>query len=236
MAIQLFSKSTANLVDTHQNLCVRAADMMRRAWSSYTSLLKRKPLATQMGTSVVTWSLGDIISQSITCDQIDFTRTAKTGAFAAMFIGPVGHGWYKLMDHFCITVWQMKQRSLALVATKVSLDMAIFSPFFYAMFFPFATIVRENGTMAEAKERLKTNFIPTLTVEIGAWTPIQTFTFYKVPVQHQLLFVNTLCLVDAAFISWAGTQDDWLATAKAAFYGLSSDEQTAVVDEDPVTK
>jgi hypothetical protein len=37
-----------------------------------------------------------------------------------------------------------------------------------------------------------------------------------VPLAHQLLAVNFMTLMDAAFMSWARTQDDWAAGAMAA--------------------
>jgi hypothetical protein len=39
---------------------------------------------------------------------------------------------------------------------------------------------------------------------------VQTANFSYVPVRHQLLAVNTFSLLDAAFISWVGNQQDWL--------------------------
>eukprot|EP00983_Pelagomonas_calceolata_P040777 1137770-Pelagomonas_calceolata.AAC.20 len=38
---------------------------------------------------------------------------------------------------------------------------------------------------------------------------VQTFNFVKVPVQHQLLAVNFMTLVDASFLSWARNQENW---------------------------
>ncbi len=35
----------------------------------------------------------------------------------------------------------------------------------------------------------------------------------QVPLQHQLLVVNTMTIADAAFMSWARNQEDWLGKA-----------------------
>jgi hypothetical protein len=43
----------------------------------------------------------------------------------------------------------------------------------------------------------------------------------QVPLAHQLLAVNFMTLLDAAFMSWARTQDNWSADFMAAV-GLSS--------------
>lgn len=45
--------------------------------------------------------------------------------------------------------------------------------------------------------------------------PHQTFNFIKVPLAHQLLAVNLMTLVDASFLSWARSQDDWCARSCA---------------------
>jgi hypothetical protein len=52
--------------------------------------------------------------------------------------------------------------------------------------------------------------VPTYAAELAFWPLVQTANFSYVPVRHQLLAVNTFSLLDAAFISWAGNQKDWL--------------------------
>lgn len=37
----------------------------------------------------------------------------------------------------------------------------------------------------------------------------QAFNFTRIPVEHQLLAVNCMTLLDASFLSWARNQDDW---------------------------
>jgi hypothetical protein len=45
-------------------------------------------------------------------------------------------------------------------------------------------------------------------------------------VRHQLLVVNTFSLLDAAFISWVGNQQDWWGTM-AGRLGLGGAQQQA---------
>jgi hypothetical protein len=58
------------------------------------------------------------------------------------------------------------------------------------------------------------DFIPTYAAELAFWPLVQTANFSYVPVRHQLLAVNTFSLLDAAFISWVGNQQDWLGKIK----------------------
>lgn len=56
---------------------------------------------------------------------------------------------------------------------------------------------------------LQVDFLSTYSAELVFWPAVQTLNFSKVPVRHQLLVVNTFSLLDAAFISWVGHQEDW---------------------------
>jgi hypothetical protein len=58
--------------------------------------------------------------------------------------------------------------------------------------------------------QFQVDFIPTYAAELAFWPLVQTANFSYVPVRHQLLAVNTFSLLDAAFISWVGNQQDWL--------------------------
>ena len=40
--------------------------------------------------------------------------------------------------------------------------------------------------------------------ELVLWPAFQAFNFWKVPVRHQLLAVNTACLLDATFLCCSG--------------------------------
>lgn len=56
---------------------------------------------------------------------------------------------------------------------------------------------------------LQVDFLPTYAAELAVWPLFQAVNFSQVPVRHQLLAVNTFSLLDAAFISWCGNQQDW---------------------------
>jgi protein Mpv17 len=58
------------------------------------------------------------------------------------------------------------------------------------------------------------DFWPTYAAELAVWPVVQAVNFSKVPVRHQLLVVNTFSLLDAAFISWVGHQQDWFTKIK----------------------
>lgn len=70
-----------------------------------------------------------------------------------------------------------------------------------AAFFTCLTLV-EGGGVADVKKKLRRDLLPTLAAEATVWPAVQTFNFWKVPVQYQLLLVNTVTIADAAFMSF----------------------------------
>lgn len=54
----------------------------------------------------------------------------------------------------------------------------------------------------DVKEKIQQDFLSTYVAELAIWPAYQTFNFAKVPVRHQLLFVNSGCLIDATFLCW----------------------------------
>ena len=140
----------------------------------------------------------------------DWRRAALTGAFGATFIGPIGHFWYLGIDKLC-TKW-FTPGSASFIATKVIGDTAAMGPFYVTFFFAFGTAAIDNGTWSDFTEKMRKDFVPTLAAEVMVWPVVQTFNFARVPVQHQLLVVNGMTIVDAAFISWARNREDWLGT------------------------
>eukprot|EP00798_Chlamydomonas_sp_ICE-L_P011152 gene11152-18773_t len=56
------------------------------------------------------------------------------------------------------------------------------------------------------KSKIEQDFVPTYMAELFIWPGFQTFNFTKVPLQHQLLAVNCMTLVDATFLAWARSQ------------------------------
>jgi hypothetical protein len=61
--------------------------------------------------------------------------------------------------------------------------------------------------MEDALEKIKADFVPTFGVELGVWPMVQTINFWKVPLQYQLLVVNGVTVLDAAFMSWVQHND-----------------------------
>lgn len=75
--------------------------------------------------------------------------------------------------------------------------------------------------------KIRRDFLSTYMAELAFWPAFQTLNFWKVPVRHQLLTVNTACLLDATFLCWCSPVSpfsrhdftlagDWLPAHKPA--------------------
>lgn len=140
---------------------------------------------------------------------IDQRRTLLTAVgFGAAFVGPVGEFWYSGLEKVCR--WLVPGGGGRFLATKVVLDSAVMGSVYVAAFFAFGSLVLEGSGVAGFVKKMQVDFIPTYAAELAFWPLVQTANFSYVPVRHQLLAVNMFSLLDAAFISWVGNQQDWL--------------------------
>jgi len=187
------------------------ARLIRRLWSAYdTELLRKYPLQTQICTSTVLWGLGDVLSQKIEGrPKWNPTQTAYAAAFGGALLGPLGHVWYGFLDQSVAKY--IARGTLPFILSKVAVDEAVFGPLHVLGFFTFMTKA-EGGSWKDVEEKIKRDFLSTYLAELAIWPAFQTFNFAKVPVRHQLLFVNSASLMDATFLCWVKNQDDWLAT------------------------
>lgn len=167
----------------------------------------------------------------------DFGRAALTAVFGGIMVGPVGHVWYANLDRIILAMRGMVVRGAvagaaatataataatttaltstpSFIAAKVLLDTAVMGPFYVAGYFTFGATVMDGGGWKEAKHKLESDFWPTLAAEVCFWPAVQGVNFWRTPVHHQLLVVNALTVADAAFMSWARAQDDWVAAVK----------------------
>ena len=135
----------------------------------------------------------------------DVRRGALVTAYGGLFVGPLGHGWYELLDKVARRYWA--PGSVRCIAAKIAADTICFGPVHVASFFGLMGLAAgESRTTVETRFREK--FWPTLLAESVAWPAVQAINFWRVPVQHQLLVVNVVSLADCTFLSWVKHQQD----------------------------
>jgi protein Mpv17 len=82
-------------------------------------------------------------------------------------------------------------------------------------FFAWGCALIDGSGLPEFKRKMRCDFAPTLAAEVSVWPLVQAVNFSVVPLKHQLLVINTFTIMDAAFMSWARGQQDWVAKVVA---------------------
>lgn len=186
-----------------------------RVWKAYEEQLEKRPYLVQSATSMALWAAGDMLAQKYGEHRktLDWHRTLATGCFGATLIGPVGHWWYTHLDIHCRRMF--RAGTPAFLGYKVAVDTCVLGPFYVWAFFLFGSFAIDRSGYEGYRKKMEVSFWPTLAAEISFWPFAQLANFTAVPVRHQLLVVNMVTIVDAAFMSWARSQDDWLALVMA---------------------
>jgi protein Mpv17 len=91
-----------------------------------------------------------------------------------------------------------------------------------AAFFAWGCALIDHSGWPEFKRKMRVDFLPTLTAEVSIWPIVQSVNFSVVPLQHQLLVINVFTIMDAAFMSWARNQEDWVTKVLAVLPGGKS--------------
>eukprot|EP00884_Botryococcus_braunii_P021351 jgi/Botrbrau1/78/Bobra.0022s0068.1 len=190
---------------------------LRTVWHGYEGALKNQPVLTQMVTSAGLWALGDVIAQRVEGSKgVNWRRTVSSSAYGAVVIGPVGHLWYSKLDRLVRSRYQ--PGTLAFVGLKVVADEVLFGPIHVAGFFAWM-VKANNGTWQDVWEKVRRDFWSSYAAELAFWPAFQTLNFWKIPVRHQLLAVNSACLLDATFLCWVQNQEDWTSVLHWPVHG-----------------
>ncbi len=178
--------------------------MLRGAFTSalgaYTAALRRRPIPTQVASSAVLWALGDAAAQRVEGGPLDARRLAVTTAWGGAFNGTVGHLWYIWLD--AAARRRFLPGSARFIAAKVAADCLVFGPLHVAGFFAALTL-GEGGSLGDVQRKIARDLPPVLAAELSVWPWAQAANFYFVPLQYQLLVVNSVTLFDATFMSYS---------------------------------
>lgn len=158
----------------------------------------------------VLFSTRPLVDGAVAVPSTDLRRAAFVLAYGGLFVGPLGHWWYELLDRATRRAGLPPGGGRG-VAAKIALDTAVFGPVHVFSFFGLMGVV-EGESLERVEARMRTSFWPTLVAESVAWPVVQAVNFSRVPVQHQLLFVNVVSLADCIWLSYAKhnlAQSDW---------------------------
>ena len=118
--------------------------------------------------------------------QWDVKRT-RTIFAANCVLGPVCHYWYIFLER-CFT-----GKSLKILAKKVLLDQALFSPAYILVFFGVIGVL-ENMSIRNIVTDLNTKGLHLFKTECLVWPPAQVVNFSIIPLRYRVLFDNAVSL------------------------------------------
>jgi len=132
---------------------------------------------------------------------IDWRRVGIQTLYAGAIWAPFGHYWYKWLDKAAYDLAPPSVSKIRFVGAKLVLEMVLLHPI--ALFGFFTCVGLMGGdSVREVIEQLRNDFFPSLVIEYLMWTPIDTANFLFIPVKHQLLVVNTMCLFESVMLSY----------------------------------
>lgn len=103
--------------------------------------------------------------------------------------------WYKFLQIYS------KHPQIIEVLRKVMLDQFCYSPISLLCFFTYGTMVLENGTWDDTKDKLRRIYLKTLMVNYSVWFPVQFVNFLLVPRNFQVPFSSSVSVLWNCFLS-----------------------------------
>ncbi|XP_076246429.1 mitochondrial inner membrane protein MPV17 [Calliopsis andreniformis] len=165
----------------------------------YRKLLTKYPLATQAVQAGTLMALGDQIAQNFVerrkVQELDFVRTAQFGSIGLFIAGPVTRTWYGILDKY------IGSKGGIVVLKKVSCDQLLFAPAFLVVLLSTIGFLQGND-LEKLKMKLESEYPDILKNNYKLWPMVQLFNFYFIPLQYQVLIVQSIALLWNTYISY----------------------------------
>lgn len=130
---------------------------------------------------------------------LDWKRTRIQMLYAALLWGPAGHYWYEWLDGAAQSMASLG--TARFVGIKLLLEIVLLHPVALTAFFVCVGLMG-NEKFRDIIEQLRSDFWPSLMLEYMLWIPCDIAMFAFIPVRHQLLVVNTICLIESVMLSY----------------------------------
>lgn len=177
----------------------QSALLASRLVQSYDHLNSTRPLFVKGLTSGALLGAGDVLCQKLqrTSTSLDGERAARMLGWGALFNGPAGHVWYRMLD---IAVRSTAARGVAL---KILLDQLLFTPPLTLGYFVWQHSLSNRTGPASAWESACQQLWPTLRVNWMYWSLVHVATFTLIPLNYRVAFVATKNFFWGGYLSWA---------------------------------
>ncbi|XP_076661687.1 mitochondrial inner membrane protein MPV17 isoform X2 [Halictus rubicundus] len=172
---------------------------MRSVMILYQRLLSKYPLRTQAVQAGILMGLGDQIAQNLIerkeIRDLDYKRTAQFACIGLCIAGPATRTWYGILDRY------IGSKGGIVVLKKVCCDQLLFAPTFILCLLTIIGILQGND-IEGLKVKLKKEYSEILINNYKVWPMVQLCNFYFVPLQYQVLVVQSIALLWNSYISY----------------------------------
>ncbi|XP_076398353.1 mitochondrial inner membrane protein MPV17 [Megachile rotundata] len=165
----------------------------------YRKLLTKYPLLTQATQAGTLMALGDQIAQNLVerkeFKDLDFVRTAQFGGIGFFIAGPATRTWYGILDKY------IGSKGGVVVLKKVCCDQLFFAPIFIGVLLSVIGMLQGND-LENLQNKLKKEYPDILKNNYKLWPIVQLVNFYFIPLQYQVLKVQSVALLWNTYISY----------------------------------
>ncbi|XP_033331782.1 mitochondrial inner membrane protein MPV17 isoform X1 [Megalopta genalis] len=172
---------------------------MRSIIKLYQRVLTKYPLRTQAVQAGILMALGDEIAQNLierkTFRELDYMRTVQFACIGFCIAGPATRTWYGILDRY------IGSKGGIIVLKKVCCDQLLFAPTFIFVLLSVIGILQGND-VEHLKAKLQNEYSDILRNNYKVWPMVQLCNFYFVPLQYQVLVVQSIALLWNTYISY----------------------------------
>ncbi|XP_068628969.1 protein Mpv17 [Battus philenor] len=177
----------------------------RNIFQIYQKFLTRRPYLVQAIQTGTLMGAGDYISQVFvekkSMKNVDLIRTLRFSSIGFFAGGPALRVWYGFLNNYIGS----KGKTVAL--KKVLVDQVIFAPTF--LLFILVTLgVMQGKALENIEKDIQSNYLDILKTNYYVWPFIQIVNFYYIPLQYQVLIVQTVALFWNTYLAWKTNRNE----------------------------
>ena len=179
---------------------------------SYTNLLAKAPLRTNMVTAAALAMTSDSVAQKLcaddgkaeACTPYDYPRTAWIALWGSVVSGAMLQQWFVLLRY----LFPLYKTSNWQLAGKVFVNQLVMSPGLNAGFFAFVILTRDPPVLRfnaekrrEYGRKLRADLPATCLRSCVYWSIVQTFNFRLLPPKYTVIATSAAYLVWTVYLS-----------------------------------
>ncbi|KAK3324405.1 hypothetical protein B0T19DRAFT_428520 [Cercophora scortea] len=157
---------------------------LTQAAQAYARVQRRRPLTTQLCTSLVTYFCSDMIAQNAGDEEYDPVRTGRSLLIGGMSSIP-SYKWFLWLSHS----FNYSSRILSL-GTKVFVNQLCFTPIFNSYFFGMQALLAGENVLEHIKRTVPTSIVNSLKL----WPAVTAFSFTFVPIEFRSVFAGVIAV------------------------------------------